>query len=40
MPSLWKMPSKARLNFVDQEARPLAAVVDIHQQVACLLGHP
>jgi hypothetical protein len=25
---------------VDQEARPLAALVEIHQQVACLLGHP
>jgi hypothetical protein len=24
---------------VDQEAWPVAAVVDVHQQVACLLDH-
>jgi hypothetical protein len=44
MPSPQKMLSIARLNFVSRswikEARPLAAVVEIHQQVACLLRHP
>jgi hypothetical protein len=43
MLSLRKIASKAPLNFVavvDQEARPLAAVVEVHQQVARLLGHP
>jgi hypothetical protein len=44
MPSLWKMLSKARLNFVSRswirEARALAAVVEVHQQVPRLLHHP
>src|SRR6266545_6331629 len=41
--SLWKMRSKAaelRVAIVGQEARPLATLAEIHQQVARLLGHP
>src|SRR6266542_7128578 len=32
--------AELRVAVVDQEARPLAAVVEVHQQVACLLAHP
>jgi hypothetical protein len=32
--------AELRVPIVDQEARALAAVVEIHQQVACLLAHP
>jgi hypothetical protein len=32
--------AELRVAVVDQGARPLAVVVEVHQQVACLLGHP
>src|SRR5947208_3776090 len=32
--------AELRVPIVDQEARPPAAVVEVHQQVARLLGHP
>lgn len=32
--------AELRVPIMDQEARPLAAVAEIHQQVACLLAHP
>jgi hypothetical protein len=35
-----KAVAELRVAVVDQEARPLAVVVEVHQQVACLLGHP
>src|SRR6266536_2040307 len=44
MPSLRKMASKARLNFVSRswirKTRPPAVVIEVHQQVVCLLGDP
>src|SRR6266545_1947830 len=32
--------AELRVAVVDQEARPLAALVEVHEKVACLLGDP